>query len=58
MSIEQRRGKWYVIYPHSGILFSSKMNELEVHTSTLVMDPTNNRVPRVWCWWGTLEILL
>lgn len=46
MSIERRVDK-YVLYPHSGMLFSSKMNELEVHTSALMMDPTNNGTPRV-----------
>lgn len=46
MSIERRVDK-YVLFPHSGMLFSSKTKEPEVHTSASMMDPTNNGTPRV-----------
>lgn len=55
MSIERKMDKWYVKYPHGGMLLSTKINELEVHTSMLMMDPTNHERLRVWVLVGPFE---
>ena len=36
-----------MLQPHSGVLCSSEMSELEAHTSALVIEPMNNGSPRV-----------
>lgn len=36
-----------MLQPHSGVLHSSEMSELEAHTSALVIEPMNNGSPRV-----------